>query len=389
MVSSPIRKKTFEEDLVTTALDLKYELLQLDCRNDNSAMTGSSGQGDSFFYASDNNVTYLVNLLRIWLRTCEANRTKILVILDDVDGLNVSDLSGLADIINRDHIEVIYSTGDPMIADEMSYVHAANFDVPPLQPNEACELLEQLKQSNPYMSARRRRGASPEIPSSSQDMELILQVFASVCCLPAAIINISHYLKDHYGSSDGKSTTSYLSRWEPNAARSDTLCFRRNASRYPHSIQASFEVSMHRLERNTQAGPEGVYVPWLDMLYLVSSMKVKQFARREVDSLCALPEEFVRSDTGGGQDPRLYRLSLDVARAHRCITELIHASFLSDSEVEGVLVLNELMRTCVLVCRQDGVQSPILGAIPTDEAERLQRAGDRIARSWTPCLSNV
>ena len=375
--------------MVTTALDLKYELLQLDSRNDNSAMTGSSGQGDSFFFASDNNVTYLVNLLETWLRTCEADRTKILVILDDVDGLNVSDLSGLTDIINRDQIKVIYSTRDPMIADETSYMQAANFDVPPLQPNEACELLEQLKRLNPYMSARRRRGLISEVPSSSQDMELISQVVASVGCLPAAIINISHYLKDHYGSSDRNAMTSYLSRWESNAAKSDILCFRRNTSRYPHSIQASFEVSMHRLERNTQAGPEGLYVSCLDMLYLVSSMKVKQFARREVDSLCTLLEEFVRSDTGGGQDPRLYRLSLDVARAHRCITELIHVSLLSDSETEGVLVLNELIRACVLVCRQDSVQSPILGAIPTDEAKRLRRAGDRIARSWTPCLSNL
>ena len=126
----------------------------------------------------------------------------------------MSDLSGLADIINRDHIEVIYSTRDPMIADETSYMHATNFNVPPLQPNEACELLELLKRSNPYMSARRRRGASSEVPSSSQDMELISQVVASVGCLPAAIINISHYLKDHYGSSDGNAMTSYLSRWE-------------------------------------------------------------------------------------------------------------------------------------------------------------------------------
>ena len=118
-------------------------------------------------------------------------------------------------------------------------------------------------------------------------------------------------------------------------------------------------------------------------------MKVKQFARRKIDSLCALLEEFVRSDTGGGQDPRLYRLSLDVARAHQCITELIHVSLLSYSEAEGVLVLNELIRACVLVCRQDGVQSPILGAIPTDEAKRLGRAGDHITRSWTPYLSNV
>ena len=71
-------------------------------------------------------------MLKIWLRTCEADRTKILVILDYVDRLNVSDLSGLADIINRDHIEVIYSTRDPMIADETSHTYAANFDVPPL-----------------------------------------------------------------------------------------------------------------------------------------------------------------------------------------------------------------------------------------------------------------
>ena len=239
------------------------------------------------------------------------------------------------------------------------------------------------------MSARRTRGASSEVPSSSQDMELISQVVASVGCPTAAIINIFHYLKDHYGSSDRNAMTSYLSRWELIAARNDILCSRRNTSQYPHSIQASFEISMHQLGRNTQAGPEGLYVSCLDMLYLVRSMKVKQFTRHEIDSLCALPEELVRSDTGGGQDPRQYRLSLDVARAHRYITELIHVPLLSDSEAEGVLVLNELIRACVLVCRQDGVQSPILGAIPIDEAKRLRRAGDRIARSWTPCLSNV
>ena len=128
--------KSLQEDLLTTALDLKSELLQFESRK-SPLPEQRNGQIEGLVYSSGTGLDYLLDLLKVWLRTAQTHQSKILIVLDDLDGLESSGLPELSELINGDHIEVIYSTRDPMMADQTSYMYAANFNVPPLEPRDA------------------------------------------------------------------------------------------------------------------------------------------------------------------------------------------------------------------------------------------------------------
>ena len=102
--------KNLAEDLRTAALDLKPELLRFDR---NLAIPEQSGATTSLSHSRGTRLDELLELLKVWLRTAEAGHSKILLILDDLDGLEPSELSKLSEMISGDHVEVIYSTRDP------------------------------------------------------------------------------------------------------------------------------------------------------------------------------------------------------------------------------------------------------------------------------------
>lgn len=369
--------KTLQEDLLTAALDLKSELLRFDSRSFNLAGQ-ETGEPERLLYSSGTRLNYLFNLLKVWLKAAQADRSKILIVLDDVDGLEPSELSELSELVSADHIEVIYSTRDPMIADQTSYMYAANFDVPPLEPKDAQDLFTQLKSPRPALA--RLRGSGAIDGSAPPESQTILKLVTSVGHLPAAIVNATHYFKDNFATANADALSAFLAKWEGSAAvKCGLLQFRRKTFIYPHTMQASFEVSLSRLKRSLLVENPGLYSCSLCLLRLLSIMEVSRFARSELDSLIALLGKFVRSEKVEGET--LHYLSSDASIAYRCITELVHVSLLSDPEGRGILTLNNLTKACVWFTTTRDMSETAL-------SERLlRRAAEFLSRSWTPCLS--
>ena len=349
--------KTLREDLLTAALDLKSELLLSE-----SSVTGETGK---LLYSSGTGLGYLLDLLKVWLRTPRAAQSKVLIVLDDLDGLEASELSELSDLVSGDHVDVIYSTRDPTIADQTSYMYAANFDVPPLEPQDAQDLFQQL--GNQHSGTR------------TSEPEMISKLITGIGHLPAAIVNANHYFKDNLGSANPYTLSTFLAEWQGSeAVKGGLLQFRRRTFIYPHTMQASFEVSLSRLKRSLISEKPGFYTCSLYLLHLLGIMDVNKFARSEMESLCALLKIFV--DTEKIDNEILRQLSSDASVAYRCVTELAQVSLLSDPDGSGFLLLNNLTKACVwLTVTQDMGETAPFGGL-------LERAAKFLARSWIPCL---
>ncbi len=357
--------ETLQEDLLTAALDLKSELLRFESRNP-SVPGQQTGVSEGLLYSSGVRLNYLLDLLKLWLKTAQADKPKVLIVLDDLDGLEPSKLSELSDLISGDHIEVIYSTRDPMIADQTSYMSAANFDVPPLTPDDALDLF--LRLMNPHPGFAQGRDPGP-----ITDLETTAQLLTSIGHLPAAIVNATHYSKDNYGSTNPDALREFLAKWN-SSVKGGILQFRRRTFIYPHTMQASFEVSLTRLKRNLGIESPRLYNCSLYLLRLLSLMGVNEFARNELGNFGALLRYFISREKA--ENAILHHLSSDASVIHRCVTELVHVSLLSDPEGRGILVLNNLTKACVwLTVTQNLGDTALLERL-------LERAARFLARTW-------
>ena len=371
--------KSLQEDLQSAALDLKSELLRFESR-EIPLPEQRIGETEGLVYSSGTRLNYLLDLLRVWLRTAQAHQSKVLIVLDDLDGLEPSELPGLSELIGGDHIEVIYSTRDPMMADQTSYMYAANFNVPPLEPRDAQELFKQLKDPHPALVHLRSPGIEDTL--STPETENISKLVAKVGHLPAGIVNATHYFKDNFASRNPYALSAFLAKWEgTEAVKNGLLQFRRRTFIYPHTMQASFEVSLSRLKRNLGTENPRLYTCSLCLLHLLSMMDVIEFARSELESLCVLLERFLDSEKV--DNTVLRYLSSDTSIAHRCVTELVHVSLLSDSGDRDILLLNNLTKACVwLTMKQDMGETAQLEQI-------LQQAAKRIIPTWLGPLKTI
>ena len=371
---------TLQEDLLTAALDLKSELLRFESRSVPLPGQETSGEAEGLLFSSGTRLNYLLDLLKVWLKTAQAEQSKILIVLDDVDGVEPSELSKLSELIRGDHTEVIYSTRDPMIADQTSYLYAANFDVPPLETTDAQDLFKQLRNPHPALAPLVDYSAVGHY--DSVELEMISKLVRSVGHLPAAIVNATHYFKDNFASTNPYALSAFLAKWESSEAFQDGLLqFRRRTFIYPHTMQASFEISLNRLKRSLDIENSSLYTCCLYLLRLLSILEVNKFARSDLESLCALLGKFVSSEEAANESLYLCHLSSDASVAYRCVTELIHVSLLSDPESGGILFLNNLTKACVrLTMTREMSDTARLETL-------LGRAAKFLARSWAPCFS--
>ena len=317
----------------------------------------------------------------------EANIPQVLVILDDVDGLESSEQLKLSKMVCSSGIGVVFSTRDPRIAKRGSYLGATDFDIPPFQRDQAQSLLHDLTKTNADTAA-----------SSSADAEFLSNVASNLGDLPAALVSGSHYLLDNLASRSPNALKSYLQKWDSPTDRRQILRFRSTDS-YPHSMYASFTVSVQRLWRNTEAEGPTLYFCSLNLLRLLSALNIHRFARNELESLCDLLASFVAA-----QEPHdiaesereqndvllsLRQLSEDSNEAARCTTELVRVSLLTIPDATEALVLNQLIRACVMLSAQDDLAADQQVNDPgLNGAERLllERAAGQISQSWAPCL---
>ena len=325
----------------------------------------------------------------------DKNEPQVFVILDDVDGLESSELSELSQMIIGDGIDVVFSTRDPMFADQTSYMNATNFDVPPLKKHHAGNILDEL--TTPNVKNRKGTSAAITAATNASETDFMLEVAANMGYLPAALVSGSHYLIDNLASRNPFAIRSYHAKWNSPEHRWQILQFRRRTSRYPHTIHASFEVSLQRLRRNIEVEGPISYLCCLNLLRLLSALKVERFARAELESLCDLLGQFIQKETQditrsrGGEDElfiSLRQLSEDASTALRCTTELLHVSLLTDPDGAGMLVLNTLVGACVLLGVRGGSGADKgLGSAGLSDVESLLlvRAAHHIQKSWAPC----
>ena len=323
-------------------------------------------------------------MLCAWLRNGQFNNSKVLVILDDVDGLETSELSDVSNMISSDQVEVIYTTRDPTIADPSSHMQASNFEVAPLQPATADGLLQQLRNPTSLGIAHRRHSS---IGPLNGDIEFASKITASLGHLPAAIVNASHFLVDNFGSAKYAMQV-FLHRWESNDTRHEILEYRRRTTRYPYSMRASYEISVRRLERNTETGPERLFPCSLTLLRLLCFMDVESFTQDQLEDLKVLLGDFIISKPEES-DVRtsLEHMSRDIIPVFRCITELAHVSLLSSASGTSMIVINSLTKACVRLCKGDSLdtkQHDVAYVMTETEAVYLKRAADDISTYWAP-----
>lgn len=75
------------------------------------------------------------------VKDCADNELEILVVLDDLDGFDPEELKEVPDVSTGDDIDVVYTTRNPLCADPYSFLHAAAFEVPPIEIEEGSELI--------------------------------------------------------------------------------------------------------------------------------------------------------------------------------------------------------------------------------------------------------
>ena len=322
-------------------------------------------------------------MLCAWLRNGQFDDSKVLVILDDVDGLEISELSDVSNMISSDQVEVIYTARDPTIADPSSHMQASNFEVAPLQPATADGLLQQFRNpTSPGIAHRRHNSIGPP----NGEIEFTSKITASLGHLPAAIINASHFMVDNFGPANPYAA--FLQRWESDHTRHEILQYRRRTTRYPYTMRASYEISVRRLKRNTETGPERLFPCSLTLLRLLCFMNVESFTQDQLEDLKVLLGDFIISKPEENEvRTSLEYMSRDIIPVFRCITELVHVSLLSSANGTSMIVINSLIKACVRLCKGDSLdtQHDDVAYVMTETEEvYLKRAADDISTYWAP-----
>ena len=360
--------KLLYQDLITTAEDLRIELLRFESGNH---VRGGENQGDSAFYFSGVTVTELVNILKRWLKATPDDTSRILVILDDLDGLEPSQHEEYSLLFSGDALDLMYTTRDPSMADPGMLWQAVKFDVPSLNLSDATRLLECSSTGNPLA----RKGASNvlvqdghSIDTQDSDTAKMNAVATRLGAVPAAITMGSHYIKDNFGlkwSSESydkwnsKNYDKFLDTWNEDNTRGNILTAHRSMLRYRHSMLASFEVSLDRLRRNS----ENVVLQGarkdsqcLRLLQLLSAMDLHEITRSSLSgfegalqlALRNLPRNPYWKLQFGDVLADFQALGSDVS-INQCIAELVKVSLLTEDSANGTFLLNNLTKACALL----------------------------------------
>ena len=321
--------EAFEEDRMTSALYLKSELLRFDTAPAGSQEARQS-QRSPRLYFSDTDATSLTKALENWMKSTQDESSRILVILDDLDGLDDTHQRTISRMFAARTLDLIYTARDPLLADKGMIWEAKDFEVPPLEDQRAAALLQDLMRDS--RSQQRLHRESPDL-FRIVAADLVNRLGA----LPSAITIASHYAKDHFKSVD---------RLLPDLDNGHILKFRRDGIRYTHTILESFEVSKSRLQRNTR-GNEVLYRLSLTVLELFSVLRLASFRRERLEEFCKILGECSgnRSESPLTNDLRI--LSDDCSLMNRCVTGLIRVSLLSSPNAHGIIKLNILTASCV------------------------------------------
>ena len=386
--------KKLQQDLVTAAVDLRNELMRF---NNDDLATGKEDRQGAAFYLSPVSVSDLVNILKRWLRSTPDDNSRILVILDDLDGLDVKLHEENSLLFSGHALDLIYTTRDPWMADHGMFWEASKFNVPSLEIDEAVHVLERVSRDHRPSTRKVSNGTAinPSVLEGQVSRKVQMQkIAARLGALPAAIILGSHYMKDSLGSKwNIDSFQEFLDLWdqdgdgkpENNMNRSNILRSHRAMLKYRHSMLSSFRVSVERLGRNANIamvstndvadiddgswmGESGIILREeagsssnrqaysLELLQLLSAMDLCEISQHDLsefksalsrakhdlqDNLRRVPDF---SDVVSRPQHPKYSISIN-----DCISELIKVSLVAERPTDGTLVLNNVIKACALL----------------------------------------
>ena len=347
----------FHKDLVTAARDLRNELLRFDYHNDE--VTGKD-RSSSAFYFSAPTMTDLVSILKRWLKARPDDESRILVILDDLDGLEQTDHEEYSQMFSGNTLYLIYTTRDSSIADMGMLWQAIKFHVPPLPEHEAADVLEHFSKHS--LAGRQQSISSPgeDASRSENDSQRELQtreIATRLGALPAAIVVGAHYIQDNFGSRWNRdSYQKFLDAWSQDGGNSNILQSRRTMLKYRHSMLASYELSVRRLRRNVShlVWGERLGKCCVALLQLLAAMNIQELSGQELAEFkkaVAMAWQNLQGDIRKAEfsdAPVGLRILDHEISIDNCVAELLKVSLLTERPNDEALLLNNVTRTCAL-----------------------------------------
>ena len=370
-----------QQDLVRAARDLRNELLRFEHGDNRSSEHPSTAA----LYFSGVTETDLVSILERWVKVIPKDESQILVVLDDLDGLDSSHHNKYSLIFSGDALRLIYTTRDPSMADDGMLWEAVNFDVPSLGVDEAVNVLEHLSRDRRSVRGQATKILMQHSSSLEHDNNREIQMKHIVTCLgtlPAAITIGSHYIKDNFGSKrNPDSYNKFLDAWSQDGGKKNVLNSRRAMLKYHQSLLSSFELSLQRLRRNVKniASHDKFEQHCLILLQLFSAMNLDEISENDLskfkkalriswNDLQGLIREAEFSDLLSGPQALDREISID-----KCVTELVKVSLLTEPSSDGTRLLNNVTKACALL---------VPTKISADEVFALDGSAKEVWKHW-------
>ena len=364
--------KVLEQDLISVAEELRHELLRFDAGNDPT--TGEARVGGAFYFSPVNQMELLA-IFKRWLKQIPNRDQRILLLLDDLDGLDPAEHEKYSLMFAGDAIDLIYTARDPSMADPSMIWQAINIDVPPLQMDQAVDLLGQFSRDNRPTRRKLTRESSQVVPTVHGGHEEKAQMRDIATCLgalPAALAMGSHYMKDNLASKwNADGYKEFLDLWTQDDGKRHVLQSHRAMLKYRHSIIASFEVSLQRMRRNIvlQASHDALTDYCLKLLQLFSAMDVEEISRDDLARLKII----LHTAPPPLLDLPIMLGTMSIKPLERSLSELTKVSLLTERSTDGTLLLNNVIKVCALL---------VPNSISLEDKSVVEESAQEVLRRW-------
>ncbi|KAG8534344.1 uncharacterized protein KY384_001188 [Bacidia gigantensis] len=264
-----------------------------------------------------------------WIKSQHDPSSRVLVVLDDLDGIDAAGRQKVHRELSSDTVDLIYTTRNPMFARRANFWPANHIKVSPLEPLQAIQLLHSLNVEE-----------VDEVQTRIPDTEgAVSQIVRRLDCVPAAIIVASQYATHQYGSRSVNANNQLLNRWPEKRI----MTFVRETPQYPFSVYGSLEVSRARLQRISERDEisRNTYKLSLFLLWMLSRLKWSSFHREDVEGLCRTLWNHCLTNMTHDFEIDIQILGDDLEQAADCIAQLIQVSLLTEDSGDSIL-LNDI-----------------------------------------------
>ena len=276
--------------------------------------------------------------LSLWLHSTATRISKVLLVVDDLDGVDINARKDLRRGLVTSNIDTIFTTRNPNIGSSGGDFNSRPVCVPPLDKTAGLNLLSNLMLEDRHTEYNIRE------MSLKATKDSMYQIVNLVDGNPAAILVASSLAKTEYMSESlSKSLRDLLEHWPTERI----LDHREDDMTYPYTIRKSLQVSEQRLRRD--CADQKRFASCMMLLQALSLLGLKSFTEKDLENLHKQFEKPSR-DT----DPRTSRVLDTIDSPKRSASDLLKASLLSRAE-NGRIILSELTK---LLALQDDMDEP-------------------------------